>query len=102
MANFKDKVALITGASSGIGAALAREFHRGGAHVILAARRVERLEALAKELSRDGRVALTGVCDVTRDGDVERAVATAKERFGHLDIVVANAGFGVVGRVEHL
>lgn len=93
---------LITGASSGIGAALAREFARRGADVVLAARRVERLEALAEEIRRGGRRALAVVCDVTRDGDVERAVAAARSAFGRVDVVVANAGFGVVGDVERL
>jgi len=70
--------------------------------VVLAARRVDRLEALAQDLERSGRRALAVACDVTRDGDVERAVAAARAAFGRLDVVVANAGFGVVGPVERL
>jgi len=93
---------LITGASSGIGAALAREWAREGADLALAARRVDRLEELAAECRTRGRRALVIPCDVTRDGDVERTVATAREALGRLDVVVANAGFGVVGNVERL
>ena len=95
-------VALITGASSGIGAALARELARGGADLVLAARREDRLRDLAREIEAAGRQALVVRCDVTRDGDLERAVAAAVERFGRLDIAIANAGFGVAGRAEEL
>ncbi|MBI5499896.1 MAG: SDR family oxidoreductase [Deltaproteobacteria bacterium] len=99
---FDDRVALVTGASSGIGAALAREFAREGADVVLCARREERLEAVAKDVEAAGRKALVAGCDVRKDGDCERVVAAAIERFGKLDVVVANAGFGVVGRVDEL
>lgn len=91
------KVALITGASSGIGAAMAREFARRGADVVLTARRWERLEALALELRAQGRQALVVQCDVTADGELERAVAEALDELGRIDFVVANAGFGVAG-----
>jgi short-subunit dehydrogenase len=70
--------------------------------VVLAARRLDRLDTLAQELERSGRRALAVACDVTTDGDVERAVAAARAAFGRLDVVVANAGFGVVGPVERL
>ncbi|CAN91841.1 oxidoreductase, short-chain dehydrogenase/reductase family [Sorangium cellulosum So ce56] len=96
------RVVLITGASSGIGEALAREVARRGGRVVLAARRAQRIEALATEIRRSGGEALATPCDVTRDGDVERAVAQASEAFGRLDIAVANAGFSVAGRVEQL
>jgi short-subunit dehydrogenase len=99
---FAGRVALITGASSGIGAALARELARQGADVVLLARRVERLEALARDLEATRRRTLVVAADVTVDGHLERAVAAARTAFGRLDVVVANAGFGVVGPVESL
>lgn len=102
MAQLQGKVALITGASSGIGAAMAREFARRGAHVVLLARRWERLEALALEVRARGRGALTIRCDVTSDGDLESAVEKTVEKFGRIDWVVANAGFGVAGAVHKL
>lgn len=91
------KVVLITGASSGIGSALAREYARLGARVVATARREERLQTLVEGLEGEGAQALAIGCDVTRDGDLERAVGTALDRFGRIDHVHANAGFGVAG-----
>ncbi len=91
------KVAFITGASSGIGAALAREYVRLGAGVALAARREDRLRGLVEDLESRGGRALALECDVTRDGDLERAAAGTLEVFGRIDHVQANAGFGVAG-----
>jgi len=102
MATHAGKAVLITGASAGIGAALARELARDGADLVLAARREDRLRHLAREIETMGRKAVVVGCDVTRDGDPERAVSAAVERYGRLDIAVANAGFGVAGRVEDL
>src|SRR5207253_2181190 len=99
---FAGHVVFITGASSGIGAALAREFARAGADVALTARRVERLERLAAELVAAGRRALVAPADVTVDGDLERAVARTRAALGPIDVAVANAGFGVTGPVESL
>ncbi len=88
-----DKVLLITGASSGIGAATARHAARDGFRVVLAARSADRLEALAAELGGPDR-ALATPCDVT-DWDQQAAmVRHALDRFGRLDVVFANAGFG--------
>jgi|HubBroStandDraft_1064217.scaffolds.fasta_scaffold51840_3 short-subunit dehydrogenase len=99
---FDGQVVLITGASSGIGEGLAREFALEGAHTVLVARRVERIEALAAELTTGNRRALAVEGDVTRDGDLERAVALARGEFGRLDVAVANAGILVRGGIFDL
>src|SRR5207247_1160638 len=95
VANFSGQVVLITGVSSGIGEALAREFARRGAALVLAARRTDRLDRLVAELTAGGARAVAVRCDVTVDGEPERAAAAARERFGRLDVVVANAGVAV-------
>jgi len=89
---------LITGASSGIGAALAREYDKRGARLALLARRKERLAGVAKELRDAHPIA----CDVTDDGSVQEAVRAALAALGDLDVVVANAGISVLGTVEEL
>jgi NADP-dependent 3-hydroxy acid dehydrogenase YdfG len=86
-----DRVVVITGASSGIGEATARLAHSRGAHVVLAARREDRLAALEKEL--DGSLAVTA--DVTDAADRRRIVEAALERFGRVDVLVNNAGRGL-------
>lgn len=103
MASFDGQNVLITGASSGIGAALAREFAGQGASLVLAARRVERLELVAEQLRRMGAKVAVAACDVTKDEDLRAAVALARAQLGGpLHVAVANAGFGVGGRVEEL
>ena len=102
MATFDGQVALVTGASIGIGEAVARELARRGADVALLARRTDRLQKVAAEIAQMGRRAVAIACDVTKDGDCERAAEQAKRELGKIDIVVANAGFGVVGRFEKL
>ena len=95
-------VVLITGASSGIGEALALEWAKRGASVVLAARRVDRLESLAARIAETGREALAVECDVTSEDDLKRCVAVAVAKFGRIDTVVANAGFGIVGNIDEL
>jgi NADP-dependent 3-hydroxy acid dehydrogenase YdfG len=87
-----DPVFLITGASSGIGAATARHAAREGYRVVLAARSEDRIAALAHELGEDRALAVR--CDVTEWEDQQHMVSEALAAFGQLDVVFANAGFG--------
>jgi 3-oxoacyl-[acyl-carrier protein] reductase len=96
MESLKDTVAVITGASAGIGRATARELVGAGARVVLGARRKERLDAIEAEYS--GQVA-TVEMDVRSVEDCNRLIDTAMERFGRLDILVANAGIGMYGGI---
>jgi NADP-dependent 3-hydroxy acid dehydrogenase YdfG len=89
----RDHVFLITGASTGIGAATARHAARAGYRLVLNARSEDKLRALADELGGDDR-ALVVAGDVAQWEDQQRMVAAALERFGRLDVVLANAGFG--------
>ncbi len=93
---------MITGASSGIGAALARAYAHRGANLILVARRLDRLEGLAEKLILYNRKVLFLQADVSQDGELERAVAQARAQLPSLDVVIANAGFGVAGIAERL
>jgi NADP-dependent 3-hydroxy acid dehydrogenase YdfG len=87
-----DPVFLITGASSGIGAATARHAAREGYRLVLAARSEDRIAALAHELGEDRALAVR--CDVTEWEDQQHMVSEALAAFGQLDVVFANAGFG--------
>jgi ribitol 2-dehydrogenase len=95
--NLSGKVALVTGASSGIGRALAKMLVREGATVVLAARSVEKLEALAAELGKS-RASVIAV-DLTKSGDNDTMIAQALERHGRIDILLANAGIYVPGDI---
>src|SRR6478672_9456221 len=94
-------VALVTGASSGIGAATARALAKQGAAVALAARREERLAQLAQDITRDGGRALVIETDVTEKTQAQAAVARTVAELGRLDILVNAAGVGLVGPVEN-
>jgi short-subunit dehydrogenase len=94
------RVIAITGASAGIGRATALRLARDGASIVACARRADRLETLAAEIAAAGGQALTVVADVTREADMTRFVAAAVERFGRLDVMICNAGFGVYGTIE--
>lgn len=85
-----DRVAIVTGASSGLGDRFARVLHAAGATVVVAARRADRLEALAAQLPG----ALAVPCDVAVDDDLERLVATTLDAHGRIDVLVNNAGIG--------
>lgn len=88
----KDKVVIITGASSGIGEATARLLAQQGAKVVLGARRVDRLKRIVDEIGHDGGAAAYAVLDVTSPPDNESIVRLAKEKFGRIDVVLLNAG----------
>ncbi len=94
------RTAIVTGASSGIGVALAETLARAGADVVLAARRREALETLAGRLAGEGARALAVSCDVARDADLEALVAATLERFGRIDVLVNNAGINEVVPAE--
>ena len=102
MGKLESRAVFITGASSGIGAALARRCAAEGARVALTARRLDRLAALEAEIREGGGEAVAIEADVTRDGDLEQAAAIAREALGGINVVVANAGFGVAGKLERL
>nr|WP_225800669.1 glucose 1-dehydrogenase [Streptomyces sp. NK15101] len=97
----RGRVAMITGASSGIGAAAARLFAAEGAAVVLMARRERELKELAARIDAGGGRALAVRGDVTRSEDVRRVVDAAVETFGHLDVAFNNAGWGTAGTDLH-
>lgn len=95
---YREKAVLITGASSGIGEELAWQLGQAGAKLTLAARRQDQLERVAQKIAGSGHArALVLPCDVSRDGQLEGAVSESVRQWGKLDVVFANAGFGVVG-----
>jgi NAD(P)-dependent dehydrogenase (short-subunit alcohol dehydrogenase family) len=96
----KDKVAIVTGASSGIGAALAGHLAREGASVVIAARRKQKLDELAASLISSGGKVVAMPTDVTDPARAGRLVADTIDRFGRLDILVNNAGRGHFASVE--
>jgi short-subunit dehydrogenase len=100
MPSLAGQVVIITGASSGIGEATARRLVRSGARVVLSARRADRLESLARELDPAGENVLAVAGDVTVAADRERLVAAARAKFGRIDALVNNAGYGTRGPVE--
>jgi len=102
MKRFQNRTVLITGASSGIGAELARQFAGEGANLLLAARRLDRLEEVMRSLPSSHGSVRVFECDVTRDDQLNSLVAQVHAQGGTIDLVVANAGFGVVGLVQNL
>lgn len=102
MIELKDKVVVITGASSGIGEASARAFGRAGARVVLAARRAERLEAVADEVRASGAEALVVAADLARLADAQQLIQRTLDRFGRIDLLFNNAGFGRLDWLENL
>ncbi|NWF53171.1 MAG: SDR family oxidoreductase [Syntrophaceae bacterium] len=96
MAELRDKTAILTGASSGIGAALALEFSKKGARLTLAARRLDRLQEVARACAG---VVLPLAADLTRDSDRKKIVQQTLDHWGRIDILVNNAGLGIYGDV---
>src|SRR5688572_31366667 len=102
--DIKGKVIIVTGASSGIGEATARQFAQEGALVVLAARRVDRLEALAKEINSRGAGAETLVvqADLSKLDDIQSLINQTLDKYGRIDVLVNNAGFGRLDWLEKL
>ena len=96
------RVVAITGASAGIGRATAVRLARDGAAVALCARRADKLDAVAAEITAAGGQALAVPADVTRVDDMDRFTALAVERFGRLDVMMCNAGFGIAGAIDDI
>lgn len=102
--DIKGKVVIVTGASSGIGEATARQFGREGAKVVLAARRVDRLQALAQEIAALGTGAETLVvqADLSKLDDIQSLITQTLNKFNRIDVLVNNAGFGRLDWLEKL
>ena len=100
--SLKDKVILITGASSGFGEDAARLFAKEGCKVVLAARRLDRLQALAAEIQNAGGEALAIPVDVNEPAEIEVMVQTALDFYGQIDILFNNAGYGSMDWFEKL
>lgn len=90
--NIQGKVIVITGASSGLGEAAARLLSAQGAILVLGARRLDRIEALARDLEAAGGAALAKATDVTDRAQVQALVGAAVDRFGRIDVMINNAG----------
>lgn len=90
----KDKIAIVTGASRGIGRAIALGFAREGAHLVLVARTESKLQDVAEEIHALDRGALVVPCDVTNEKQIKRMVTAALGEYEHIDVLVNNAGLG--------
>jgi NADP-dependent 3-hydroxy acid dehydrogenase YdfG len=100
--NIKNKVVVITGASSGLGEAAAKHLANLGAAVVLGARRADRIEKLAKEIQENGGKALAKATDVTQRDQVKNLVDIAVEKFGQVDVLLNNAGIMPLSPIERL
>lgn len=97
----KEKVVVVTGASMGIGEAIARAFVAEGAHAVLSSRDVARVEAARQRVGPAERTVAVG-CDVTRTEELQRLLAAALDRHGRVDVWVNNAGYGLIDAVEYM
>jgi len=100
--NYTNKVVVVTGASSGIGEESAAEFARRRSSVVLVSRRKEKLDDVAKKLTKYGSEILACTCDVSQKQQVEQMSKTVLDKFGRIDILVNNAGFAIYGSVLDL
>ena len=100
--NLKGKVALVTGASSGLGVQFAKALAGQGADIVISARRLEKLEAVKKEIEALGVKCFAVKCDVTDNQQVIDMVKAVEAEFGKIDILVNNAGYGLFGCTELL
>jgi NADP-dependent 3-hydroxy acid dehydrogenase YdfG len=100
--NIEGKVVVITGASSGLGEATARHLSAQGASVVLGARRQDRIQALARELTASGGKALAVPTDVTQCDQVKRLVDAAVQTYGRIDVMINNAGLMPQAPLERL
>ena len=100
--DWKEKVVLITGASSGIGRALAIELGRRGARLGLTARRAEELSKVAEEVSLAGGLALALPADVRSTEEIDGVASRLREKFGRVDVLIANAGMSTTTAGTHL
>jgi NADP-dependent 3-hydroxy acid dehydrogenase YdfG len=102
MLNVENKVVIITGASSGIGAATARLLAKNGARVVLGARRVDRLEAIVKDIRVEGGTAESQTLDVTQSKQLEAIVQFAQRKFDRVDVLINNAGVMPLSTLDQL
>lgn len=102
MFDLNGKIAVVTGASSGLGKDAALAYAKEGANVCVLARRVEKIESLAKEIEELGVQSIALKCDVTNEEEVKNAVEKIVDKFGRIDILLNNAGVAVGGGVETL
>ncbi|MBH8553249.1 SDR family oxidoreductase [Nostocaceae cyanobacterium CENA357] len=102
MLNVENKVVIITGSSSGIGAATAKLLAKNGARVILGARRIDRLEAIAKDIHAEGGIAEYQALDVTQHSQLEAIVQFAQSKFDRVDVLINNAGIMPLSTLDQL
>lgn len=100
--NFKNKVVVITGGSSGIGEASAMQFAKKGSKIVLVARNSEKLQQVAKILSNFNTEILSYQCDVSDKSQVKKMTQEVLEKFGRIDVLVNNAGFAIYGSISEL
>lgn len=102
MTNIQDKVVIITGASSGIGAATAKELASKGAKLVLAARREERLKKLQEEIQNNGGQVIYKVTDIASQEQVEELAKYTLKEYGKIDVMVNNAGVMPLSPISQL